>query len=137
MLPMSKIKEPAILEHLERLLEFVSGCAKEKGFTSKRIKEIELATEEALVNIFNYAYAEGPGDVEIKCGLDGDDRLVIEILDTGTPFNPLSLSEPDLTADVADREIGGLGVFFIREMVDEVQYRRDAGRNILTLRASK
>lgn len=130
---MAKIKARATLGNLARLLEFVSCFAKEKGFTTRKIKEVELATEEALVNIFNYAYAEELGDVQVKCGLDRTERLVIEVLDTGTPFNPLSLSDPDLTADVDDREIGGLGVFFIREMVDEVKYRRDVGKNILTL----
>ncbi len=130
---MSKIKAQASIDNLAKLLEFVSCYAKEKGFTAKRVKEIELATEEALVNIFNYAYAEELGDVEVRCGLDGGERLVIEVSDTGTPFNPLSLSNPDITADVDDREIGGLGVFFIREMVDEVKYRREAGKNMLTL----
>ena len=120
------------MEHLETLVEFVSDCAKEEGFTDKRVKEIELATEEALVNIFNYAYPEGDGEVEVSCIQEHGAGLIIEISDNGAPFDPLSLSDPDISADIADREIGGLGVFFIRQMVDEVRYRRDKGSNILT-----
>ena len=120
------------MEHLETLVEFVSNCVKEEGFTDKRVKEIELATEEALVNIFNYAYPEGAGEVEVSCIQEHGAGLIIEISDNGAPFDPLSLSDPDISADIADREIGGLGVFFIRQMVNEVQYHRDKGRNILT-----
>ena len=130
---MSKIKAPAGIEHLERLIEFVSSCAKEKGFTSKRIQEIELATEEALVNIFNHAYPEGAGEVEVRCRLNDHTRFMIEILDTGIAFDVLSVPKPDLSATVSDRKIGGLGVFFIQKLVDEVQYRRDGQSNILTL----
>jgi serine/threonine-protein kinase RsbW len=128
---MSKIKLPARIEHLERSVQFVSGYAREQGFTDKRITEIELATEEALVNIFNYAYPENIGEVELTCKMD-DNRFIIEIVDTGIPFNIESVSEPDLTADISDRKIGGLGVFLIRKMVDEVRYRREDDKNILT-----
>ncbi len=127
-------KLPATIEHLKKLVEFISGCAREKGFTDKRIREIELATEEALVNIFSYAYPEKAGNVEVTCDLDVNDRLKVEILDSGVLFNPLSLSDPDLTTDVANRKIGGLGVFLIRKIVDDIQYRRDDDRNILTFR---
>lgn len=130
---MSKMKLPARIEHLERLIDFVSGYAKEKGFTGKRIKEIELATEEVLVNIFNYAYPEGTGDVEVSCRFEDASGLIIEISDSGIPFDSLSLPDPDVTSDVSGRKIGGLGVFFVRKMVDEVSYRRDGGKNILTL----
>jgi serine/threonine-protein kinase RsbW len=127
------MKLPAKIEHLEKLIDFVSGCTKEKGFSDKRIKEIELATEEVLVNIFNYAYPEGYGDVEVKCSLDNDTRFIIEISDSGIPFDSLSLADPDVTSDISERKIGGLGVFLVRKIADEVHYRRDEGKNILSL----
>ena len=130
---MSKIRLQAKIENLERLMQFVSACAKEKGFTSKRIKEIELATEEALVNIFNYSYPEHAGEVEVRCKVENDTRFIIEILDTGIPFNIHSISEPDLTENISNRKIGGLGIFLMRKMVEEVQYHRDEENNILTL----
>jgi anti-sigma regulatory factor (Ser/Thr protein kinase) len=134
MLPMTSIKLPAMIEHLEKLLGFVSEHAKEQGFTSDMLKKIELASEEALVNVFNYAYPDKhDGEVEVSCGLDDNNRFVIEIMDSGTPFNPLSLSEPNLTEDVSERPIGGLGIHLIKKMMDEIEYRREGNNNILSL----
>ncbi len=131
---MTSIKLPAMIEHLEKLLGFVSEHAKEQGFTSDMLKKIELASEEALVNVFNYAYPDKhDGEVEVSCGLDDNNRFVIEIMDSGTPFNPLSLSEPNLTEDVSERPIGGLGIHLIKKMMDEIEYRREGNNNILSL----
>ncbi|MCJ7784695.1 MAG: ATP-binding protein [Desulfobacterales bacterium] len=127
---------PARLENLGRFKEFVADCARTEGFDQRRIQEIELALEEALVNIFNYAYPETPGDIEINCKLETG-RLIIEIIDSGIPFDMTSLSDPDLTADVEERKIGGLGIFLVKKMVDEVRYRREKDRNILTFAVKK
>ena len=130
---MPEIKSAAKIEHLERLIAFVAGHAKMAGFTVNRINEIELAAEEVLVNIFQYAYPGTDGDVGIECRIEDDVRLVLVISDNGTPFNILEVPDPDVTADISDREIGGLGVFFVKEMVDEARYRRKGNSNILTL----
>ena len=111
----------------------MSSFAEKCGFTQKRIKALELATEEAVVNIIRYAYPKDSGTVEVSCGVDENDRIIIEIMDTGTPFNPLSQSKPNLSDDIAERKIGGLGIFFIRMMMDHVKYRHENGKNILTL----
>ena len=130
---MSKIKLPANIYNLRKLIQFVSNFAKEKGFARKRSREIELAVEEALVNILKYAYPDkNTGEVEVRCQIDNDAVLVIEILDTGAPFDIRYFSEPDLNVNISDRKIGGLGIFLIRKMVDEVHYRRDGESNILT-----
>lgn len=130
---MPTIRLPAKIENLDQLMGFISGCAKSQGFSQKRLQEIELATEEALVNIFNYAYIDqGPGDVEVRCETGDHNTLVIEFLDNGIPFNIETLSEPDLNAPISQRKVGGLGVFLIRKMVDEVHYRRERDQNILT-----
>lgn len=135
---MSKIKLPATIYNLRKLIQFVSNFAKEKGFSKKRIQEIELAVEEAFVNVSTYAYPDkNTGEVEVRCEMSNDAVLVIEILDTGTPFDIRSFSEPDLNVDISNREIGGLGIFLIRKMVDEVHYRRDGQRNILSFTIRK
>ncbi len=130
---MPEIKSAAKIEHLERLIEFVARHAEMAGFTVNRINEIELAAEEALVNIFQYAYPGTDGDVVLDCRSEDDVGLILEISDNGTPFNILEVPDPDVTADISDREIGGLGVFFIKEMVDEARYRRKGNSNIVTL----
>ena len=125
---------PAKLGSLYESMSFVSSCARELGFSNERISEIELALEEILVNIFNYAYKECDldGNVEITCKLADAQSFVIEIADSGVPFDILAVCEPDLTAEIDKRPIGGLGIFFVKRLMDDVQYRRDAGKNILT-----
>ena len=131
---MPKIRLPARIKNLERLIEFVSSFANEQGVTQKRRSEIELATDEAFVNIVQYAYPDNPtGMVDVSCEMDEENRFIITLSDTGIPFNPLSLPKPALDDPITTREIGGLGVLFIKKMVDEVKYRREDGKNILTL----
>jgi len=132
-----KKRYPARLEYLQPFTEAISHCAKEQGFDKKRISEIELAAEEALVNIFNYAYQGNEGDVEVICKLDPQDRLIIEILDSGVPFDMLSLGEPDTTADISERKVGGLGIFLIRKLMDDVQYQHEGTKNALSLIVNK
>jgi anti-sigma regulatory factor (Ser/Thr protein kinase) len=132
------MKAPARLDSLEKLMHFVSGFAGDHGFSKNRISEIQLATEEALLNIFLYAYpGEHKGEVELTCEMKSDSELNIRIFDTGIPFDILSLSEPDLSCPLPDRKIGGLGCYLIRKMADEVHYRRQGDTNILTLLVRK
>jgi len=126
------IKLPATLENLRRWTEAVSERAREQGLAQKKIGKIELALEEALVNICNYSYPEEPGDAEVSCKQDNG-RFIIEITDSGIPFSMASLSAPDLTSSIEKRKIGGLGIFLIKKMVDEVKYRREGSFNILNL----
>jgi anti-sigma regulatory factor (Ser/Thr protein kinase) len=132
------MKAPARLDSLEELMHFVSGFAGDHGFSKNRISEIQLATEEALLNIFQHAYpGEHKGEVELTCEMKSDSELNIRIFDTGIPFDILSLSEPDLSCPLPDRKIGGLGCYLIRKMADEVHYRRQGDANILTLLVRK
>jgi serine/threonine-protein kinase RsbW len=130
---LSELKLPAEISNLRKFIELVSRCAEEHGFSSERITEIGVATEEALVNVCNYAYQEGSGDVKVSCILDDEHRFVIEIEDAGIPFDVLSIGEPDLINDIDERKVGGLGVFIIRELVEDVQYRREDDKNVLKL----
>ncbi|MCX5846358.1 MAG: ATP-binding protein [Deltaproteobacteria bacterium] len=130
---------PARLDSLYNFMDFVSSCAREQGFSNERISEIELALEEVLVNIFNYAYKDSGlnGNVEINCKLADTQSFVIEIADTGVPFDILSVREPDVSAEIDKRPIGGLGVYFVKRLMDDIKYKREAGKNILTLMVRK
>jgi serine/threonine-protein kinase RsbW len=130
---LSTIKLPAKLDNLYKFLDVVSRCAKEQGFAQKKINDIELAMEEALVNIFNYAYKDNTGDVEVTCLIDNDKRFIMDIIDSGIPFNALSHKEPDLRSDISVRKIGGLGVFLMKKLTDDIKYRRENDKNILSL----
>ena len=132
-----QLKLSAILKNLTQFMESVSNCAREQGFDPKKVTQIELVLEEALVNVINYAYPDKDGDVQVICSLDEENRFVIEITDWGEPFNVLSLDEPDITSDVSDRKVGGLGVFMIRSLMDDVKYRFEEDKNILILFVNK
>ena len=130
----SSVALPGAMDSLYTLIRFVTSYAGEHGFAGEKISSIELALEEVLVNIIKHAYEEsGLEDlIEIKCGTDAG-SLIIEIIDSGKPFDIFSVREPDIYADIDERQIGGLGIFFVKKLMDDVRYRREDGRNILTL----
>jgi serine/threonine-protein kinase RsbW len=124
--------EPARSEHLPALMRFVAERARSRGFDHKKVNEVELAVEEALVNIMKYAYPDGAGDVRVACEEQGA-GLRVEITDSGIPFDPLAPGDPDLSLGIEDRPIGGLGIFLIRKLATEVRYRRENDTNHLIL----
>lgn len=127
-----KIQCAAKVENLALVTDFVEGCADRFALDAKKKFGALVAVEEAFVNICSYAYPVGEGMAELACGAD-DDAFVLEIADQGGPFDVLSLPDPDTTSAIMDREIGGLGVHFIRKLSDDVSYRREDGRNILRM----
>ena len=122
----------ATLENLNQVIEFVEEAADRFELATKKKFGLLVAVEEAFVNVCHYAYPDTDGDVSIACGTDNG-AFVVEITDSGTPFDILSLPEPDTTSDIMDRQIGGLGVHFIRTLTDQVNYRREAESNILQM----
>ena len=125
----------ASLENIETIVSFVSECAAELGVHPKRSLHLQLAVEEAVANICSYAYEVPPGEVGIRvCREDGGVRVVVS--DNGVPFDPLAMDDPDIRAELENRNVGGLGVFLLRRVLDEVHYNRVDGRNILSLRVN-
>ncbi|MCP4155276.1 MAG: ATP-binding protein [bacterium] len=131
---MTKLKVPAKLENLEPMIGFIREGIEGLGFSKKENNQIHLVCEEILLNIIDYAYPGKSGEIEIKYKVDPSKKDVeLEFSDLGIPFNPLSAPEPDVDAPVEDREIGGLGIFLVRKIMDEVIYKRDGNSNILRL----
>jgi len=127
---LADITAPARLESLAELVTSVTGSALQWGLEGEGLFSVELATEEAVVNVFKYAYRHGEGKVRLRCMEDGD-RFVIEVTDWGVPFDATALPDPDLTLE--ERPVGGLGIYLIKKMTDEMRYTREDGRNILRL----
>jgi anti-sigma regulatory factor (Ser/Thr protein kinase) len=123
---------PARIEELGAANAYVEACAAEAGLDARTRFALQVALEEAFVNVCRYGYPDGPGDVAITCERDGP-RFVLEVTDWGPPFDVLALPEPDLTLGIEERPIGGLGVHLIRTLTHGVTYRRDAGRNVLRM----
>ena len=96
---------------------------------------ITLVAEEVFVNIAHYAYDGGAGDAEMTYAFDQDTREVeIVFSDSGIPFDPTSRPAPDITLRPGQRQIGGLGIHLVRELMDEVIYEYQGGKNRLTVR---
>ena len=135
---MPKMKAPAKLEHMEKLQKFAADFATSQGFPAKQIIEIELACEEALVNIIHHAYPDGhPGEIEIDCKVVQSENCIIELVDTGQPFDLEAIYAPDINEDISNRKIGGLGWVLIKQFADEINYRRHQAKNYLTLQFHK
>ena len=124
---------PAKMDYLEEFIQALSGWLQQHGMATERMPRVQLAVEEALVNIIRYAYQGQTGDIELRGGIADDQRFVIEILDSGVPFDVYTLPKPDIHCSIKDRKVGGLGVFLIQRMVDELLYRREGGKNVLTM----
>ena len=97
--------------------------------------KIRLSIEEAVENVVRYAYDTGNGWMEVSTDLDNDTlELTIELRDAGTPFNPLERPDPDITLSAEEREIGGLGIFLCKQLMDAIDYQYADGCNILTMK---
>lgn len=126
-------KMPARQENLQALLDFINSHA-EKICKQSDLNRIRLACEEALVNVFLYAYPpQTGGSVEVCLDEVDGPVLIVEIHDQGIPFDPLSIADPDTEKGLMERKIGGMGIFLIRKTADGVRYERKDNTNILTL----
>ena len=117
------------------MLERIDGLLEKAGCSPKSRKQIGMAVEEIFINITSYAYPDGTGDAEILANIDPDtDTAEISISDTGEPYDPLERPDPDLEMDVEERQSGGFGIYMVREAMDDAEYKREDGKNILTVR---
>lgn len=125
----------ADLESLTKMMLYISEQTKLDDLPSKTKNHIELAIEEALVNIINYAYSsEKVGRLDIQC-LRDDKKIKFILKDWGKPFDPTKESKkPNFDLSIEERPIGGLGIHLLRSLMDDVHYRREDDANILELR---
>ena len=127
---MQELVVPAALDQLETVLTFIRQAVG-KPEDGKLLPQLELAAEEVFVNIANYAYPEPGGLVRIQ--VEAGAAIRLSFADRGIPYNPLERAAPDLTLSAEEREIGGLGIFLVIKLMDDVAYRYAEGENILTL----
>ncbi len=118
------------------MIDFILSGSEGVGFSNKERNEIHLASEEVLVNIISYAYPEGSagGDVLIRCThLPRKSGIRVEFIDSGIPFNPLLTPAPDITLPMEKRQIGGLGLFLVENVMDSIEYKRTSKNNHLII----
>jgi serine/threonine-protein kinase RsbW len=135
---MKTVQFAAKFEYLDEIREFVGAIARDGGFSDKDVYNIQLATDEAASNIIEHAYENiTDGLLELSCGMR-DDLMTIVLIDHGESFDPSEIPLPDLKADLSDRKIGGLGIFLMRKLMDDVHYEVKPNKgNILTMTKRK
>lgn len=121
------------VEELTRISAAVDELAENEGWPPALVFRVNLVLEEFGINVINYAYEDGGRDFELTLRSEPD-ILTIEFTDEGVPFNPLEDNpEPDTSAPIEERPIGGLGLHMVREMTEEMRYERQNSRNHSTL----
>ena len=135
---MKSVQFAAKFEYLDEIRDFVGEIARAGGFSDKDVYNIQLATDDAASNIIEHAYEnQSDGVLELSCGMRGD-VIIIILIDHGESFDPSEIPLPDLKADLSDRKIGGLGIFLMRKLMDEVHYEpRPDKSNVLTMMKRK
>ncbi len=131
---MKKSTFTASKTNLERMIRFVVDGLRENNYDKAFVDKIHLVAEEIILNVIDYAYPDNPGDIEIEYWIDETDNLTMTISDWGVAFNPLETGDPRIDAPVEDREIGGLGIFLTKQIMNDLEYRRENNKNILTMK---
>ena len=130
---MEKLTIDATVENLPAVTEYITSSLEEKNCSMKTIMQMELVIEEIFVNVASYAYRPNIGQVTI-CKEFEPDAITISFIDSGKAYNPLEHKDPDINAELEDRDIGGLGIFLVKKNVDEISYERKDNQNILTIK---
>ena len=124
---------PNDIETIPQLNEFIDNIAEEAGLDMSFTMSLNLALEEAVVNVMTYAYPEGTaGTVDIDIKTNGE-QLTGVLSDSGTPFDPTQTPDADTTLSAEERPIGGLGIFLVRQIMDDISYQYVDNKNVLTL----
>lgn len=120
-------------ESLGPVTQFIRKGAREANLPESRTDELELLIEEIFVNIWKYSYPkDAPGTVTVTYSVPAPGELTVEVGDQGVEFDPLGVSPPDLTLDLAQRPVGGLGILLLKSFARSLTYRREQGWNRLT-----
>ena len=129
-----RITRGAYLESLEEFRGFIKEhCASVPEVTDEFLYDIQLAVDEACTNIVSHGYADlDPGSIILDLDIDTD-KIVITLTDFGHAFEPSSTPVPDVDAPIEERELGGFGLFFIQQSVDEMDYQVTEDGNKMTL----
>ena len=132
---LKSITEEAKIENIAVITDFVNSILEANGCSAKVQMEIDIAIDEIFGNIAYYAYTPKTGEATVQVEIkNSPERLELTFIDKGIPYNPLENKDPDVTLDIEKRKIGGLGIFLVKEMMDEVSYEYADGQNILKLK---
>lgn len=135
--PKYSISVQASTRHLADVRNFVGRHAEKQGFKKQDVADIRLAVDEAYTNIIKHSYDNNPSEsVQVELGYD-DDMFWVALLDNGKPFDPSNYSEPNVEQKIKHKKRGGVGVYLIRKLMDDVSYAQDEEMNIITMIKNK
>ena len=127
---MNELTIEAIVENTDAVLDFVRTRI---GDCSPKTKnKMAIAVDEIFSNIARYAYHPEASEVTIR--VTAGDTITIEFEDSGAAYDPLAKDDPDISLSAEERDIGGLGIFMVKNIMDSVAYRRERNKNILTIK---
>lgn len=121
------------ISEINKLSEFVEEIGNELSLAPDVVFNLNLVLEEAVVNIINYAYPKEEHQSIYLSATQHEDSIILVLTDTGVEFDPTMAPEADITLSAEERPIGGLGIFLIRQIMNEVRYDRIDGKNVLTM----
>ena len=132
---MKELMIEATPENVEKVIEFIDGMLEEYGCGVKEQMAIDVAVDELFSNIAHYAYNPETGYATVRVDVKNDPLAVeITFIDNGVPYDPLAKEDPDVTLSAEERNIGGLGIFMTKKIMDGVSYEYKNGQNVLTLK---
>ena len=123
------------LSEVQRAADLFEEFGEENGIPLKDIFQINLVLDELISNVINYGYPkEENREIYLKYIIVDNKKLLLEIRDYGVPFNILEMEEVDVSLGIEERAIGGLGIHLVKNIMDDIEYERKGGQNILTLK---
>ena len=132
---MKSITVEAKIENVDKVTEFVNEVLEEKDCPLKVQMQLDVAIDDGNIAYYAYGKGKGSGNATIQIKMeDNPPKITLIFIDQGTPYNPLENKDPDITLDIEDREIGGLGIFLVKKTMDELSYEYVDGQNILTMK---
>ena len=127
---------PADINELAPVTVFLEEELDKAEASPKLMVTFAVALEELFVNVAHYAYPNSKGTVKIGIDTSGD-SIVVQLTDSGIPFNPVAMPDPDITQSAEERKIGGLGIYMVKKSMDSMTYEYKDNQNILTISKRK
>ncbi len=127
---------PADINELAPVTVFLEEELDKAEASPKLMVTFAVALEELFVNVAHYAYPDSKGTVKIGIDTSGD-SIVVQLTDSGIPFNPVAMPDPDITESAEERKIGGLGIYMVKKSMDSMTYEYKDNQNILTISKRK
>lgn len=132
---MKEMTIAATVENIGAVTDFVNAQLEALDCPMKAQMQIDIAIDELFGNIAQYAYNPDVGEATVRVEVAEDPlSVIITFIDGGMPYDPLTAADPDITLAAEERSLGGLGIFMVKKSMDEIAYRYENGRNILTIR---